>query len=190
MVGSIYLGCVLVLTVLIGLAAQERHEMTQEWDVFRFPRVLINTLRVASFVPALLGVLVYHSFSKPGLLEIAVLAGLFGSWTLIVLAMLVQVSTFSLAVSKSCLKLFQAGRCRTIDFDSVREIVVRWPWRGNGRLDLIGDGGARLCRIDGGVQDFEELVNLVRLYSPDGVTLRQRDTYRRWTVQRARSSVE
>jgi hypothetical protein len=181
MVGSIYLGCVLVLTILIQLAARESHEATEEWDVFRFPKVLIISLRVAAFVPGLLGILIYHSFPNPGILEMTVLSGIFGSMTLIVVAMLARVSTFAVAVSKQCLKLNERWHRRTIDFSAVREVVIALPWRGNGRLDLIGEDERRLCRIDGGIQDFDELVNLVKLYCPDRVKIREKDTRGRWT---------
>ncbi|MDB6008711.1 MAG: hypothetical protein JWL65_961 [Gammaproteobacteria bacterium] len=181
MVGSIYLGSVLVLTVLIQLAARESHEASEEWDVFRFPKVLIISLRVAAFVPGLLGLLIYHSFSNPGILEMTVLAGIFGLMTLIVVAMLAQVSTFSVAVSKQCLKLNERLHRRTIDFSAVREVVIALPWRANGRLDLIGVDERRLCRIDGGIQDFDELVKLVKLYCPDRVKIREKDTHGRWT---------
>jgi hypothetical protein len=181
MVGTIYLGCVLVLTILIGIASRESHESTQEGDVFRFPKVLINSLRVGAWVPGLLGILIYRTFSSPGTLEIVVLGAVFGGMTLIALAMLVRVSTFEVAVSKECLRLRERWQRRTIPFSTVREIVVAWPWRGNGRLDLIGADGKRLCRIDGGVQEFDELVSLVELYSPGQVRIREKDTRGRWT---------
>jgi hypothetical protein len=110
-----------------------------------------------------------------------VLTGIFGLMTLVVIAMLAQVSTFAVAVSKQCLQLNERCHRRTIDFSTVREVVIAWPWRGNGRLDLIGGDERRLCRIDGGIQHFDELVNLVKLYCPDRVTIREKDTRGRWT---------
>jgi hypothetical protein len=187
MIGLIYLGSVLLLTLLIQLAAREPHETTQASDVFRFPRVLIISLRMGAFIPGLLGILIYRTFVNPGILEIGVLTGLFGSMTLIILAMLLRVSTFSVAVSQQRLQLNDRGRRRTIDFTAVREIVVAWPWRGNGRVDLIGVDTKRLCRIDAGVQDFEELVGLLDLYCTDKTTIRERDTRGQW-MERTKGS--
>jgi hypothetical protein len=181
MVGSIYLGCVLVLTVLLQLAARDAHETTEDRDIFRFPRILVNSLRVAVFVPGLLGVLIYRTFSAPGVLDTAVLIAGFSAMTVILLAMFIQVATFSVAVSKQCLKLNVRKRQRTLYFEHIREVVVVWPWRGNGRLDLMDASGARLCRIDGGVQDFDQLVYLVKLYCPHGATTRERDVRGHWT---------
>ena len=180
-VASIYLGCIVALAVLLPFAPLRSNESTAEWDVFRYPKIAVSSLRVGAVVFALVGVCIYHTFQHPGVLDAVVVNGIFGSMSLVLLAMIVQVSAFSVAISKQCLKLIGWRRCRSIDFNSVRKVVVVWPWRRGGRLDLIDRDGKKLCRIDSGLRDFEGIVSLVKLHCPDSVTIREKDTRGHWT---------
>ena len=122
-VASIYLGCIVALAVLLPFAPLRSNESTAEWDVFRYPKIAVSSLRVGAVVFALVGVCIYHTFQHP----------------------------------------------------------VVWPWRRGGRLDLIDRDGKKLCRIDSGLRDFEGIVSLVKLYCPDSVTIREKDTRGHWT---------
>jgi hypothetical protein len=179
-IGIIYLGCVVTLGLLVGLASRERHVVSDGRVIFKFPKVLINTLKISVFVPGLLGVGIYSSFRNPGVLEDVVLCGLFGSLTVIILLSFIRTARFSMEIVGQRMELHENGRHRTINMEDVRRIIIVRPWRGRGRLDLIGVGGSKLCRIDGGVQDFDEAVDLIESLCTQPVTVEEKDTEGKW----------
>jgi hypothetical protein len=182
MVGTIYLGTVLVLSVLLGIASRQHHVSSGDVDVYRFPAILINALRFGVAAPALLGFVVYKSFGRPlKIYESAFLVFFFGSITLIIAAQLWVVSHYALELRVGSLTITDWRGRRVISTDAIRRVVVAHPWRGNGYMDLFGADGEKLEHIDAGVQDFEEAVDFVVNQCGPGAVVRERDTGNRWT---------
>jgi hypothetical protein len=50
-----------------------------------------------------------------------------------------------------------------------------------GRLELYGDGDRRLCKIDGGVQDFDDMVDAVESRCPSHILVREQDQDGKWS---------
>jgi hypothetical protein len=181
MVGLIYLGCVLVLTVLISLADRQHRTAAEDLQVFRFPSFLVNTLKVGIAVPGFLGISAYESFPSPGILEASVLAGIFGSMTAIVAVSFWRTRRFRAEVGFTYITVIERRLPITIRFSDIKTAIVVWPWRGSGRLDLLNGRGTLLCRIDGGVQDFDELVDIVVSRCNAGTIVKEKDTSGRWS---------
>jgi hypothetical protein len=114
MLGLIYLGSVLTLTFLIGLGQRDHHSELGGQQVFRFPRVLVTALKVCIAVPGVLGIAVYQSVLKPGILEATFCRGIFGALTLIVIASYYQSSRFAVAVGPLNLTLHTGSRSQEI----------------------------------------------------------------------------
>jgi hypothetical protein len=127
MVGLIYLGSILALTFLIGLGQRAHHADLDGQQVFRFPRVLVTTLKVCIAVPGVLGIAVYQNFPRPGVLEATFCYGFFGALTLIVIASYYRSSRFSVAVGTSSLTLHTGSRSQEISLSGVRRLVVKRP---------------------------------------------------------------
>jgi hypothetical protein len=180
-VGLIYLGCVLVLTLLIGIAGRQHHAALADRQIFRFPNVLIIALGIGVAVPGFLGISTYMSFPHPGVLEGSVLAALSGAMTLVVLIGFLRTKRFRADVGAQDIVILDGTRPRVVSFRDVRAVVVVWPWRGRGRLELLDDNERLLCRIDGGVQDFGELVDLVESRCPATTRVREKDRSGKWS---------
>jgi hypothetical protein len=184
MVGLIYLSSVGVVGALLFLTSRRRHESQAEADVFRFPTVLIRALQVGTFAPILVGIGIYNSFPyRPGIVEITTVSIVFGSMTLIVLASAILTARFRLALFSQYMIIYDDFKKRTVNFIDVRRIVIARPWRGRGRLELFGEDGKRMCKIDGGVQDFDDLADTVESRCPSHIYVREQDTNGKWTTQ-------
>jgi len=179
MVGSIYAVSVLVLSVLLNLAAQEHHATIGDKDVFRFPKVLLIALMICTPLPGALGFFIWPTFPPTrGALEAGFLIGIFGSLSLITFAVYVQCLRFAAVVGTDGIVIHDwrgARGARTIRYDQIHRMVVQWPWRGRGYLDLYDAAGNKLYRVDAGIQDFEDLVGLVQGRCNKGTRVRERE---------------
>jgi hypothetical protein len=185
MIGLIYLGTVAVVGMLLLIASRQHHESQQDAEVYRFPTILIRALQVGTFVPIFLGIGIYDSFIfRPGMVEIATLGFVFGSMTLIILASAILAARFRLVIRHEYMIVYDDFKERRASFSDVRRIVISRPWRGRGRLELFGDADRRLCKLDGGIQDFDDMVDTVESRCPSHIPIREQDTDGRWSERR------
>jgi hypothetical protein len=182
MVGTIYAVSVAVLALLLGFASRERHENLGDREVFRFPKALKIALMIGAPVPGALGMAIWPTFgASRGILEASFLALIFGSLSLIVAASYVQTVRFVVSIGRDQLMLRSWWHTTTIRLADVARIVVLWPWRGRGYVELFNLVGKKLCRLDAGLEDFEDLVGLIQQRCPEGTRVRERDTDGKWT---------
>ena len=158
----------------------QQHESQQE--VYRFPTILIRALQIGTFVPILIAIGIYNSFPyRPGIVEIVTLGFVFGSMTLIILASAILTARFRLVIRDGYMIVYDDFKERRVDFSEVRRIVMSRQWRGRGRLELFGDADERLCKLDGGIQDFDDLVDTVESRCPSHITVKEQDTDGKWS---------
>jgi len=183
-VGIIYLMTVLVLTVLLGIASRQNHVSSGIVDVYRFPPILITTLRVGVAAPALVGLGVYHSFERPlAVYETAFLLVFFGSLTIVIAAQLWIVSGYTLELQVGSLAVNDWRGRRLTPIGDIRKVVISRPWRGRGYMDIFSANGIRLERIDAGLQDFDEIADVVLNQCMSGTLVREKAPGEKW-VQR------
>ncbi len=182
MVGTIYAACVAALALLLVLASREHHANVGGQDVFRFPKVLKIALLMGAPIPGAIGLAIWPTFgASRGLLEASVLVLVFGSLSLIVAAAYVQTVRFAATVGKDQLVLRSWWCTTTVRLADVARMVVVWPWRGRGHVDLFDLAGERLCRLDGGLMDFEDMIGLIQQRCPAQTVVREKDTDGKWT---------
>ena len=152
----------LVLVSLLGLASRQHHESTANVETFRFPPILITALRLGVTMPPLMGYGIYISFGRPleGY-ESGFLIVFFGSLTLIIAAQLWGTSHYLLELRTGRITVNDWRGRRTTSIEEIGKVQVSYPWRGRGYLDLYNAAGNKLERIDGGVQDFDDLSDSV-----------------------------
>jgi hypothetical protein len=182
MVGSIYAVCALVLTLLINAASQEHHDISGDQDVFRFPKVLKIALMIGTPVAGALGFAIWPTFGPSrGVVEACFLVFIFGSITLITGAVYIQTVRFAAVLGRQGMDIHAWWSSRSVRFADVHRILIVWPWRGRGHLSLYDGSDNQLCRLDGGLQDFEDLVALVEARCPRGTPVREKDTDGKWS---------
>jgi len=176
------LGVVLVMSVLLVMASRQHHESTEDADLYRYPPILINTLRVGVCVQPLLALVIYKSFGRElEVYEIVVLAFIYGSWTLIVAAQFWVVSRYTLELRVGSLTVNDWRGQRVMRIDDIRKISIARPWRGRGYIDLFDDSGKRRERVDGGVQDFNEAADFILNQCARGTVVRERTPGENWS---------
>jgi hypothetical protein len=182
MVGLIYLGTVSVVGILLLLAGRPPQESQPEAEIYRFPTILIRALQIGTYIPIFIGIGIYNSFPyRPGIVEIAAVSFVFGSMTLIVMGSAILTARFRLALFNRYAIVYDDFKQRTVYFIDVRRVVIARPWRGRGRLELYGDCDRRLCKIDGGVQDFDDMVDTIESRCPSHILVREQDQDGKWS---------
>ena len=181
-VGTVYLGVVLVLSVLLAIASRQHHESTEDTDLYKFPPILINALRFVVCITPLLAVAIYKSFGRHlEIYEVAVLVLIYGAWTLIVAAQLWIMSRYTLELRIGSLTVSDWRGRRVTRVDDICKVSIARPWRGRGYIDVFDGSGKRRERIDGGLQDFEEVADFILNQCKRGTVVREKMPGERWS---------
>jgi hypothetical protein len=171
-----------VLAVLIGVASRERHAFYGDVDVYRFPKVLKVTLMLGGPAFGAMGFAVWSTFPPSrGALEGSAVLLIFGSFALITVASYVRTALFVAVVDRDGIEIHNWWRRQTVRFADVHRIVVVWPYRARGYLDLFSDSDRRLCRLESALQDFPDLVAVVEMRCSNGTPVRSRDRDGKWS---------
>jgi hypothetical protein len=172
----------MVLSVLLAIASRQHHESTDDADLYRFPPILINTLRFGVCVQPLLALVIYKSFGRHlEMYEIAVLVFIYCSWTLIVAAQLWVVSRYTLELRVGSLTVNDWRGRRVTPIDDIRKVSVARPWRGRGYIDVFDGSGKRRERIDAGLQDFDEVADFILNQCTRGTVVREKVPGESWS---------
>jgi len=125
MIEGMYWGVVCVLVGLLSIAYLQ--PLPEGDNVFRFPLILIQVLRVGLFVPPLVGLGIYESFATPSYVERMMLTGFFGTITIVDFFYLMKTTRTHLKLTDGSLYRSTGGRGKTINLSTAKQIVIRRP---------------------------------------------------------------
>ena len=129
----------------------------------------------------ILGLLIYRSAGRPlQWYEGSFLVFFFGALTIIAALQLWVVARYSLEARVGGLLIKSWRGIREIRIDQIHKVVISHPWRGRGYIDLFGFQAMKLERLDGGLQDFEELADFILDQCPAGTVVRERNPGEKW----------
>ncbi len=112
--------------------------------------------------------------------QVSVVLFLLGSTNAVILAALIQTQRFLIEVSDESVLIRGVFRTREIQYQDIWKITAKWPVNGRGGIELMGKEGNRLCLIDGGIQDFSQLLFLIESHCFSHTIIRERGIDRRW----------
>jgi hypothetical protein len=170
----------LVLLLVSSLAAGNHHISENDEDIFRYPPAIRRSLFVGGLLVVGAGGLVYSTVPSTGAAAAPfVIGGLFGGMALADLYLYFYFSKYVLRVNKAGLAVSGIWSSANMQFSEIRDLVVVVGGRLNDRLTIRSANNGTL-RLGGGIQDFADLVCLIKSRSPHGTKIRECDEFGKW----------
>jgi hypothetical protein len=170
----------LVLLLVSSVAARSHHASDNDEDIFRYPPAIRRSLFVGGLFVVGAGGLVYSTVPPTGAAAAPfVIGGLFGGMALADLYLYFYFSKYVLRVNKSGLAVSGIWSSANMQFSEIRDLVVVVGGRLNDRLTIRSANNGTL-RLGGGIQDFADLVWLIKSRSPHGTKIRECDESGKW----------
>jgi hypothetical protein len=169
----------LALGLLASISSRDHHKEIDEVEIFRYPRVLIRFFAFGAPVVPLIGLLVFSTFSQPTVTVYVALGLVFGGMTVCDLYFCSYLRSYSCELSRDSIVVRAFGRTRMVRFTDIKEITFVVGGRLNDRLTVVCRDGPDL-RLGGGIQDFEDLVSLIKNRVSVGTRVRERDIVGHW----------
>ena len=170
----------LALLLVSSFAARNHHVSENDADIFRYPPVIRRSLFVGGLLVVGAGGLVYSTVPPTGAAAAPfVIGGLFGGMAFADLYLYVYFSKYVLRVDEKGLTVSGLWPSAYMQFSEIRELVVVVGGRLNDRLTVHSANNGTL-RLGGGIEDFADLVWLIKSRSPRGTKLRECDEFGKW----------
>jgi hypothetical protein len=170
----------LVLLLVSSFAARNHHVSENDEDIFRYPPVIRRSLFVGGLFVVGAGGLVYSTVPPTGAAAAPfVIGGLFGGMALADLYLYLYFSKYALRVAEEGLTVSGLWSSAHMQFSEIRELVVVVGGRLNDRLTVRSANNGTL-RLGGGIQNFADLVWLIKSKSPHGTKIRECDEFGKW----------
>jgi hypothetical protein len=181
--GLSYALVAITVAILLWFAGRQRHDRRDGADLFRYPSMLLTVIGMLTPAYGLMGAFIYSRYpqgpSKMSLLRLAAVFGLFIVGNSLVYLYL---RSFSVEITDTLLTVRSFIGIRSVRFADVRTVCCIAGRRGGAELRLLGSGDRQLFKIGSTIQDFDELVTLIRNNSQmRGVRLRECDRSGRWS---------
>jgi hypothetical protein len=167
----------LVLLLVSSFAARHHHASENDEDIFRYPTAIRRSLFVGGLFVVAAGGLVYSTVPPTGAAAAPfVIGGLFGGMALADLYLYFYFSEYALRVDKEGLTVSGMWASAHMQFSEIRELVVVVGGRLNDRSTVRSANNGSL-RLGGGIQDFADLVWLIKSRAPHGTKIRECDEF-------------
>ena len=170
----------LVLLLVSSIAGRNHHLSETDEDIFRYPPAIRRSLFVGGLFVVGAGGLVFSTVPPTGAAAAPfVIGGLFGGMALADLYLYLYFSKYALRVDEEGLTVSGMWPSALMRFSEIRELVVVVGGRLNDRLTVRSTNNVTL-RLGGGIQDFADLVCLIKSRSPRGTKIRECDELGKW----------
>ena len=178
-----YMAAALCAALVFHVAARERHEQREGERVFRYPETVVRfVFALATVVPTGGAIAIYWSFGRrPQGLGLVVFFGFFGALLMGFLTTYIYLKRFMISVRGDLLSV-RGFRTKVARMSGIRRLVMIEGGRGGQQISAYGEHNAAVMKADSGIQDFWELVALLKKHAKGhGVAYEQRDRWGRWT---------
>lgn len=163
--GGAYIAATIVLALLMRYGSREPHQILESEDIFRYPKAMryIIMMGVPLWIIAAIAarLTARPDIDTPMLLNIATAVGIFVSIANAVIA--AYYNRFYLSVTSSGIR-WGGFKIRSLLFSEISRIEVFTRDKGRKWLTFYGPDDRNLLRVTSDLQEFEDLVDLVREY--------------------------
>lgn len=173
----------LTVSLLVKVASRQRHRAAGEIAVFRYPTLYQYFFGAMFVVFAAGGLYAVHSspVGNTAPWEAAVSTIVFGAFCVFCLRGLLLTRCYRILVTERSVKVHKIRGTVEFTFDRVHSMTVLRGYRGAKDLRVLDEKGSLLLSVGGTVQDFEELVSLIRSRCRGkSVVFRERDGFGKW----------
>jgi hypothetical protein len=173
----------LTVWLLVTAASRQRHQASGDIDVFRYPTLYQYFFGVMFWAFAAIGVYTVHWHPARNMApwEAVVSTVGFGAMCVLCLYGLSLTRWYRVVVSERSVKIYKIGGSVEFTFDQVHSMTVLHGYRGARDLRIFDDKNGLLLSVGGTIQDFDELVWLIRSRcSNRAVVFRERDAFGKW----------
>lgn len=158
-----YLVASVFVTVLLYFSRKQKHETRDGIEVFRYPTLLLTVILLMTPVYGAGATFIYAvSPDKPVGWELVLFSGFFVGLMVLNTFAYLYLRSFVVEVSEQGIRANWFGRSRVVPFGDIRVVQIAHSARGGADLSLLGDGGRKLLKVGGSIEDFDSLVWLLK----------------------------
>jgi hypothetical protein len=182
-VAATYILTVLTVWLVVAIASRQHHLVSEGVATFRYPALYryLFSVMLAVFLAAGMYTVEWHPLRRATQWENAISVTISTAFCATCLYGYWLARRYRIVVSGRSIVVHKTFNVVEFTFDQIHSISVLRGYRGASDLHVFDSEGKVLLSVGGTIEDFEELVRLIRSKCRGrAVVFRERDTFGRW----------